>query len=676
MADEKVTQLPLAITSAGNDLYYLVQGGVSKAITFAELSAAINIGGGSFVASLNGLNGDILLEPGAGISIASAGTSIVISATGTTSITSLTGDVVATGPGAAVATVAFVGGESAASVASGASIAHTATSSNTASSVVFRDVSGNFAAGTITANLIGNASSSTVSVTSTNFTGSLSGDVTGTQSATSISSTVVTGKLLTGYTIGSNTPIFAADSILSAFGKVQAQINATSGGITALTGDGTATGPGSVIFTLNTVNSTPGSFGSATNSSIFTVNGKGLITAASSTPIQITEAQVTGLLSDLSTINSNITTAFVEISGKQPIGSYELTTNKGIANGYAPLDGSAKIPLSFLPTTFMEYQGSWNPSTNTPALSDGTGTNGYVYYVTAIFAGPIGGLTDPSMHNFQVGDLIIYSASVGKWQLNAPASGVSSVNGSQGAVTVNAINQLTGDVTTAVASGSQSEASTVVAIQGTGVSVTTPTDGQFLIYNSGPGKYVPQSVSGDATLNDTGVLTLATVNASIGVPGTFGSSSLIPVITVDVKGRITAISTAPASATAGSLTGTTLASNVVNSSLQNLGIQNATLNMGNNAIVNVSQIGIGTLTPAANTSIDMVNTSGATEAVQFTGYGNAVVYRGRYANGTLLSPTAAVLGNTLSNISRSRIWCNWICRCINWNRIDHCKRNV
>lgn len=60
------------------------------------------------------------------------------------------------------------------------------------------------------------------------------------------------------------------------------------GGITALTGDVTASGTGSVAATLATVNSDIGSF---TNASI-TVNGKGLITAASSGTTITTSEQV------------------------------------------------------------------------------------------------------------------------------------------------------------------------------------------------------------------------------------------------------------------------------------------------------------------------------------------------------------------------------------------------
>lgn len=60
---------------------------------------------------------------------------------------------------------------------------------------------------------------------------------------------------------------------------------ATSAGITDLTGDVTATGPGSAAATLGTVNSDVGSFGSSSAIPSFTVNAKGLITGASESSI-------------------------------------------------------------------------------------------------------------------------------------------------------------------------------------------------------------------------------------------------------------------------------------------------------------------------------------------------------------------------------------------------------
>ncbi len=74
-------------------------------------------------------------------------------ATGPVGPTALVGDVTATGSGSEVvtATVAYVGGVSAANVAAGATLANAATNSNTASAIVKRDASGNFTAGTVTA---------------------------------------------------------------------------------------------------------------------------------------------------------------------------------------------------------------------------------------------------------------------------------------------------------------------------------------------------------------------------------------------------------------------------------------------------------------------------------------------------------------------------------------------
>ncbi len=58
-------------------------------------------------------------------------------------------------------------------------------------------------------------------------------------------------------------------------------------------------------------------------------------------------------------------------------------------------------------------------------------------------------------------------------------------------------------------------------------------------------KYIWSSASGDATASDAGAITLAASGVSA---GTVGSSSAIPVLTIDAKGRITGTSTAALSA--------------------------------------------------------------------------------------------------------------------------------
>ena len=108
-------------------------------------------------------------------------------------------------------------------------------------------------------------------------------------------------------------------------------------GITQLTGDGSAgPGSGSQAFTLATVNSNVGSFGDASHVATFTTNAKGLNTAAGQTSIQISESQVTNLVSDL--------------AGKQATGNYITgTTGDVVATG--PGSVSATIQASAVTTT-------------------------------------------------------------------------------------------------------------------------------------------------------------------------------------------------------------------------------------------------------------------------------------------------------------------------------------
>ncbi len=94
-----------------------------------------------------------------------------------------------------------------------------------------------------------------------------------------------------------------------------------------------------------------------------------------------------------------------------------------------------------------------------------------------------------------------------------------------------------------------------------GTLTISPTTGTVIVSRA--------AITGDVTIaGGSNTSVLATVNANV---GSFGSSTSIPSFTVNAKGLITAASTNAVIAPAGTLTGTTLASNVVTSSLTSVG---------------------------------------------------------------------------------------------------------
>ena len=251
---------------------------------------------------------------------------------------------------------------------------------------------------------------------------------------------------------GTSTPTFVAPStagnVLTSDGTTwTSAVNPGTGAITQLTGDVTATGPGVVPATVASVG----------GSSAASVGAAAVAVAAATsadTPNTLVLRDGSGNFS-AGTITASLTG---HASLDVPL------TDVGAPNGVASLDPSGKVPASQLSATLLEYKGNWDPSTNTPTLVDGTGTNGDTYRVSTMFAGPVVGLNDPSMVNFQVGNLVIYSSTTNSWQQTGSVTGVTSVNGAVGTVTVNAINQLTGDVTAGPASGSASAVATLTAV--------------------------------------------------------------------------------------------------------------------------------------------------------------------------------------------------------------------
>ncbi len=111
----------------------------------------------------------------------------------------------------------------------------------------------------------------------------------------------------------------------------------------------------------------------------------------------------------------------------------EAAANRGIAGGYASLDGSGKVPSSQLPAALlgsMNFAGTWNANTNTPTLASSTGTLGSYYLVSVA-----GSTTLDGISSWSVGDNIVFTGSV--WEKVVPATAaVTSVNGDVGDVLV------------------------------------------------------------------------------------------------------------------------------------------------------------------------------------------------------------------------------------------------
>lgn len=107
-------------------------------------------------------------------------------------------------------------------------------------------------------------------------------------------------------------------------------------------------------------------------------------------------------------------------------GAYVPLTQKGTASGVATLDAGGKVPVTQLPNSVMEYKGTYNASTNTPTLVNGTGDIGDVYRVNVAGAGV-------NSLNFIIGDYVIYNGTA--WEkAHSGADAVNSVNGFAGVV--------------------------------------------------------------------------------------------------------------------------------------------------------------------------------------------------------------------------------------------------
>lgn len=178
--------------------------------------------------------------------------------------------------------------------------------------------------------------------------------------------------------------------------------------------------------------------GQALNSKVDKITGKGLstndYTSVEKAKLEGIEEGATQNEDDtflLNRANHTGVQSIGTVSGLQTsLDSKIPLSQKGVQNGVATLDSGGKVPASQLPVGSQVYKGTWDASTNTPVLADGSGQAGDTYRVA------VGGTRNLGSGNitFIAGDDVIYNGTI--WQRNPSSQTVVSVNGKQGVVVI------------------------------------------------------------------------------------------------------------------------------------------------------------------------------------------------------------------------------------------------
>ena len=128
--------------------------------------------------------------------------------------------------------------------------------------------------------------------------------------------------------------------------------------------------------------------------------------------------------------SGGLSSQFLKADGSVDSNTYQSVHQKGLANGYAPLDSGAKISEAYLPDSIvgqLEYQGTWNASTNTPTLPSASTVKGH-YYVTSA-AGTYETI------EYAIGDWVISNGT--SWEKVDNTDAVTTVFGRIGAIVAN-----------------------------------------------------------------------------------------------------------------------------------------------------------------------------------------------------------------------------------------------
>jgi hypothetical protein len=215
------------------------------------------------------------------------------------------------------------------------------------------------------------------------------------------------------------------------------------------------------------------------NGKYLTTNGSGTLSWATVSSAYSLPTASTSVLGGVKVDGSTIT-----INGSGVISganTYTLPTATTSILGGVKIDGTSITingsgVISASVTGAVIFKGTWNASTNTPTLANGTGTAGWQYAVSVSGTRNLGN----GSATYNVGDFVIYDGA--SWINISGNSGVTSFNTRAGAITLTS-----SDVTTAL---------TYTPLQSTSLSVatTTASAGGSLSYSAGVFTFAPASI--------------------------------------------------------------------------------------------------------------------------------------------------------------------------------------
>ena len=292
--------------------------------------------------------------------------------------------------------------------------------------------------------------------------------------------------------------------------------------ITALSGDGVATGPGAVPFTLNTVNSNPGTFGAGSLIPVVTVNAKGLVTSLTTTPLVTAPQSITFIGDVFGTgfTQSTITLILQNVNPNPYVGITPLkfaVNAKGLVTAASPITAGDIISiLGYTPGTVSSVGISVPPAF---AVSSSPITTSGIIGISAI-----GTASQYIKGDGSLGTAPISTSGTAGTSGTSGSSGTTGTSGSSGTSGTTGTSGTAGTSGTSGTTGSSGTSGTSGSTGTSGSSGTTGTSGSSGTTGTSGSSGTSGTTGTSGSSGSSGTTGIDGSNGTSGTSGTTGTS--------------------------------------------------------------------------------------------------------------------------------------------------------